>query len=80
MVADALVDETWWRERQDDYLAHATTVFVPTSPLNVLDHLEWSQRLRNPFASVAHGGDVMGITGTGGSLTLDLAAGTRTWA
>lgn len=39
-----LVDEAWWRARQDDYLAHATTVVVPTSPLNLLDHLAWARR------------------------------------
>jgi hypothetical protein len=43
-VSDGLVDETWWRGRQDDYLVAATTVLVPTSPLNVLDHLERARR------------------------------------
>lgn len=41
---DGLVDPAWWRARQDDYLVAATTVFVPTSPLNMIDHLEWSRR------------------------------------
>ena len=41
---DGLVDPQWWRSRQDDYLRTATTVLVPRSPLNVIDHLEWQQR------------------------------------
>lgn len=43
-MSDGLVDETWWRGRQDDYLRAATTVLVPTSPLNVIDHLERARR------------------------------------
>lgn len=43
-IGDGLVDETWWRSRQDDYLATATTVTIPRSPLNVIDHLEWARR------------------------------------
>lgn len=39
-----LVDEGWWRARQDDYLASATTVTFLGSPLNVIDHLEWRRR------------------------------------
>ncbi|MFZ4518290.1 MAG: hypothetical protein ACOYOP_07870, partial [Microthrixaceae bacterium] len=39
-----LVDPARWRGRQDDHLAAATTVWVPTSPLNVLDHLERAAR------------------------------------
>ncbi len=42
-----------WRARQDDYLAAATTVWVPTSPLNVLDHLERAHR--DPSHEVALG-------------------------
>lgn len=45
---DALVDPSWWRDRQDDYLASATTVFEPGSPLNVIDHLERSGRTSHP--------------------------------
>ncbi|HEX2577863.1 MAG TPA: hypothetical protein VHK88_16050 [Aquihabitans sp.] len=41
---DGLVDPAWWRARQDDHLAAATTVFVPWSPLNVIDHLERARR------------------------------------
>lgn len=44
MTDDGLVDATWWRARQDDYLAAATTVWLPHSPLNVLDHLERARR------------------------------------
>jgi hypothetical protein len=44
MGHDGLVDEAWWRGRQDDYLRAATTVVHPRSPLNVLDHLEWARR------------------------------------
>lgn len=43
-TTDGLVDPGWWSARQDDYLAAATTVVVPTSPLNLIDHLEWSRR------------------------------------
>lgn len=42
--ADGLVDEAWWRVRQDDYLLTATRVWDPGSVLNVLDHLAWRQR------------------------------------
>jgi hypothetical protein len=42
--ADGLVDADWWRSRQDDYLAAATSVWAPHSPLNLLDHLERSSR------------------------------------
>ena len=41
---DGLVDETWWRGRQQEYLVAATSVLVPESPLNVIDHLERSRR------------------------------------
>lgn len=41
---DGLVDEAWWRARQDDHLVAATTVWFPRSPLNVLDHLERARR------------------------------------
>ncbi len=41
---DGLEDEGWWRGRQDDYLAAATTLFIPTSPLNVIDHLARARR------------------------------------
>ncbi|MCU1497464.1 MAG: hypothetical protein JWM47_1417 [Acidimicrobiales bacterium] len=34
----------WWRGRQDDYLVAATRRFVPTSPLNVIDHVEHARR------------------------------------
>ncbi len=37
-------DDAWFTARQDDYLAAATTVWHPGSPLNVLDHLERSRR------------------------------------
>jgi hypothetical protein len=43
-VGDGLVDDGWWRTRQDDYLAAATTVTFVGSPLNVIDHLEWRRR------------------------------------
>ena len=39
-----LVDERWWRSRQDDHLAAATGVTVLHSPLNVIDHLERRRR------------------------------------
>lgn len=48
-TTDGLVDPAWWRSRQDDYLAAATTVSIPRSPLNVIDQLEWARR------SPAHG-------------------------
>jgi hypothetical protein len=41
---DGLEDATWWRGQQDAYLAVATGVFLPTSPLNVIDHLERARR------------------------------------
>ena len=43
-MTNGLVDEQWWRGRQDDYLEAATSVLVPPSPLNVLDHLERARR------------------------------------
>lgn len=43
-VGGGLVDDGWWRARQDDYLAAATTVTFLGSPLNVIDHLEWRRR------------------------------------
>ena len=43
-MTDGFVDRAWWRGRQDEYLSVATTVLVPTSPLNVIDHLERSRR------------------------------------
>jgi hypothetical protein len=42
--SDGLEDPSWWRDRQDDYLATATSVWVPSSPLNVIDHVERAQR------------------------------------
>lgn len=39
-----LEDASWWRDRQDDYLASAATVWLPRSPLNVIAHLAWSRR------------------------------------
>lgn len=39
-MSDGRVDASWWRGRQDDYLAAATQVFVPGSPTNLIDHLE----------------------------------------
>jgi hypothetical protein len=44
MADDGLEDADWWRARQADYLAAATGVWVPTSPLNLVDHLERSRR------------------------------------
>lgn len=44
MRGDGLEDPSWWRSRQDDYLAAATSVWIPSSPLNVIDHLEWARR------------------------------------
>jgi len=43
-MTDGLEDEGWWRGRQDHYLQAATGVFIPTSPLNVIDHLEQARR------------------------------------
>jgi hypothetical protein len=48
-VDDGLVDASWWRARQDEYLAAATTVLVPTSPINVGDHLERAARTAQRF-------------------------------
>jgi hypothetical protein len=42
--SEGLEDASWWRRRQDDYLAAATSVWMPTSPLNVVDHLERARR------------------------------------
>ncbi|HET8931577.1 MAG TPA: hypothetical protein VFN21_13030 [Acidimicrobiales bacterium] len=39
-----LEDASWWRGRQDEYLASAATVWIPTSPLNVIAHLARSRR------------------------------------
>ncbi len=44
MDEDGLEDASWWRARQDDYLASATTVWLPSSPLNVIAHLTRSRR------------------------------------
>ena len=44
MGDDGLEDADRWRARQDDYLAAATSVWRPTSPLNVVDHLERARR------------------------------------
>ncbi|UDY34954.1 hypothetical protein [Dermatobacter hominis] len=44
MVDDGLEDAGWWRARQDDYLVAATSVWRPTSPLNLVDHLERARR------------------------------------
>ena len=44
MGEEGLEDAAWWRGRQDDYLRAATSVWVPSSPLNVVDHLERSRR------------------------------------
>lgn len=41
---DGLVEERWWRSRQDAYLAAATSVVVPASPLNLIDHLARARR------------------------------------
>src|SRR5688500_19808248 len=41
---DSLPIYGWWRSRQDDYLAAATSVTVARSPLNVIDHLERARR------------------------------------
>ena len=40
MDPPGLEDETWWRDRQHDYLCAATQVWRPTSVLNVIDHAE----------------------------------------
>ncbi len=44
MSDDGLVDAAWWRGRQEEYLAAATTVRHPGSILNLLDHLERARR------------------------------------
>jgi hypothetical protein len=44
MREDGLEDLTWWRARQDEYLDAATAVWRPSSPLNVVDHLERARR------------------------------------
>ena len=44
MDGEGLEDGSWWQARQDAYLAAATSVWVPTSPLNVIDHLERARR------------------------------------
>ncbi|MBX3284822.1 MAG: hypothetical protein KF703_05720 [Actinobacteria bacterium] len=41
---DGLEDAGWWRARQDDFLADATRRLVPSSPINVIDHLERARR------------------------------------
>lgn len=41
---DGFVDPTWWRARQDDYLAFATQSVNEGSVLNVLAHLEREDR------------------------------------
>lgn len=41
---DGLVDQLWWRRRQDDYLEAATHELVPTSMLSAIAHLERSRR------------------------------------
>lgn len=46
-AGDGLEDAAWWRSRQDAYLREATSVLVPTSPLNVIDHLERARRDRS---------------------------------
>ncbi len=48
-----LVDPSWWRGRQDHYLSAATGVFIARSPLNVIDHLEWSARSGHPSPATA---------------------------
>ena len=42
--ADGLVDEAWWRARQDDWLAVATGGSAATSPLHLIDHLARAER------------------------------------
>lgn len=49
--SDGLVDPSWWRRRQEDYLAHAVRRWVPASPLSVLEHLAWLTR--RPGTAVA---------------------------
>ncbi len=44
MALEGLEDASWWRRRQDEYLASATTVWLPTSPLNVIAHLARARR------------------------------------
>ena len=44
MRGDGLEDPSWWRSRQDDFLDAATSVWVPSSPLNVIEHVERAQR------------------------------------
>lgn len=57
-MGDGLVDEAWWRGRQDDYLTASTArPMDPGSVLDVLDHLE--RRRRDP----AHVVDVDAIDG-----------------
>jgi hypothetical protein len=43
-MTDGLVDDDRWRARQDSYLAAATAIVDPASPLNVIDHLERARR------------------------------------
>jgi hypothetical protein len=43
-MEDGLEDLSWWRRRQDEFLAAATAVWVPTSPLNVIEHVERARR------------------------------------
>lgn len=43
-MTDGLVNYDWWRGRQQEWLAAATAVLVPESPLNVIDHFERSRR------------------------------------
>jgi hypothetical protein len=43
-VSDGLVDAGWWRSRQEDYLRAATSLLVPESPLNLIDHMEFAER------------------------------------
>lgn len=43
-LEDGLEDAGWWCDRSDDYLAVATSIWRPTSPLNVIDHLERARR------------------------------------
>lgn len=45
-MSHGLVDESWWRGRQDAYLQEATRVVIPESPLNLVEHLE--RRRRDP--------------------------------
>jgi hypothetical protein len=41
---DGFVDAAWWHERQDDYLAFATTQHDVGSILNLVNHLELADR------------------------------------